>query len=564
MNKIILLPPEISRKIAAGEVVERPYSVVRELVDNALDAGAEEVKIELVEGGKRLIKVIDNGCGMAPEDAELCFERHSTSKISKAEHLAEISTLGFRGEALPSISAVSRVVLKTSDGKRNRGTLIEREGEKLLRLEETAFPRGTSVEVKDLFYNMPARRKFLRSDRTELGMIVRHVTWQTLAFPEVGFSLTHNRKEIFHYPGVTSFKERLFQIYGKSVLEKLDEVDFQEDFHLTGFVSRPPYGRRDRSHQLFFVNRRPVKDRIFVAALNNAFQGMLEKDLQPEAFLFLYLPYSEVDVNVHPAKAEVRFRDSQQVFLTVSRGIRNAFFRGEGVKEVYPSKKDGEAEARIEERKHGFFPLPPGMPTPAAPSLFGEREEDKPYPTVLGQYLDTYIIASSEEGIFIIDQHNAHERVLFEKYLEIDVQGKWPRKISLLPLLIELSPSQELVLESSLDLLEEMGFRVESMGQRSFALKEFPDIFQEKEAKDIFLYLLDEVKGEKVEKMREKILAALACRTAIKAGKRLTPEKMDYLVEELFKTSNFSLCPHGRPIVVRLERGEIERELKRK
>jgi len=564
MKKIILLPPGIFQKIAAGEVIERPFSVVKELVENSLDAEAGEVKVELLAGGRNLIRVKDDGHGMSQEDAAICFERHSTSKILREEDLSQISTLGFRGEALPSISAVSRVTLKTADGKGDRGTLVKREGEELHRVSDVAFPKGTGVEVRDLFFNLPARRKFLRSERAELGMIIKYLTFVVLAYPEVRFSLIHGKREVFNYPPVRTLKERIFQVYGKSILEKLMEVDYKEDVYLYGCASRPPYGRSDRSHQLFFVNRRPVKDKILQAALNQAYKGVLEKDIFAEAFLFLYLPYSEVDVNVHPAKAEVRFKNSQIVFRQIVKGIESAILKEKGVKEIYPSAEEKREGARIEESKGAVrFKIPKEERLAKGDLFRPSLKEEKSYPQVLGQYLETYIVASNEEGIFIIDQHNAHERVLFEQYQEIDAQKKWPIKISLLPLLFEFSPSQELTLRNNQELIEEMGFRVEAMGGKSYALKEFPDIFAPEEAKSIFLSLLEEVKEEKVENKRTKLLATLACKTAIKARQPLSSEKMNYLVEELFKVSNFSLCPHGRPIIVKVERKEIEKGLKR-
>jgi DNA mismatch repair protein MutL len=562
MNKIILLPPEISQKIAAGEVIERPFSVVKELVENSLDAGAGEVKIELVGGGKSWIRVIDNGQGMSRKDAVLCFERHSTSKISTEEDLTQIMTLGFRGEALPSISAVSRVTLKTYNGKGNRGTIIEREGEKTLQVSDTAFPEGTSVEVKDLFFNLPARQKFLRSDRAELGMIVKYLTFVALAYPEVRFSLTHGKRETFNYPPVKTLRERLFQVYGKSILEQLMEIDYRENFHLYGYASQPPHGRSDRSRQLFFVNRRPVRNKILQAALNQAYRGVLEKDLFAEVFLFLYPPYSEVDVNVHPAKAEVRFKNSQLVYHQILRGIQNAIGKEKGVKEVYPSSERENERARLQEPRATVFKTPSEERLPRE-ELFKTSLKDEAHPRTLAQYLDTYILASNEEELFIIDQHNAHERILYEQYQKIDAQKRWPVKISLLPLLFDLSPSQELTLENNQALLKELGFRVEAMGGKSYALKEFPDIFDSEEAKDCLVSLLDEIKEEKLENKRAKLLATLACKTAIKAGEPLSPEKMNYLVEELFKTSNFSLCPHGRPIMVKVGRKEIEKGLKR-
>jgi DNA mismatch repair protein MutL len=416
MKKIILLPPEIAQKIAAGEVIERPFSVVKELVENSLDASASEIKVELLSGGKKLVRVTDNGHGMGRKDAQMCFKRHSTSKIRSVEDLSLVATLGFRGEALPSISAVSKIVLKTSDGKGDKGTLIEKEGETLIGTSDIAFPLGTSVEVRDLFFNLPAREKFLRTDRSELNLIVKFLTFVSIAYPEVRFSLIHGKRQVFDYPPVGSLKERIFQVFGKSLLDRLLEVDYKEDEKkLYGYASLPPSGHRDRTLQLFYVNKRPVRDKTLLAALNQAYRGFLEKDKFPESFLFLSWPYTEVDINVHPAKAEVRFKDSRPVFQLVKE---------KGVKKIYPSKEEekgmeleGKRFFRIEEER--------GAPTFRRAEerqlewrdLFTPLEKkEETYPHVLGQYQDMYIVASSEEGIIIVDQHNAHERVLFEKY----------------------------------------------------------------------------------------------------------------------------------------------------
>jgi DNA mismatch repair protein MutL len=567
MKKIQLLPPEISQKIAAGEVIERPFSVVKELVENSIDAGASEIRVELQAGGKRSIKVQDNGAGMSREDAQLCFERHATSKISIEQDLEKISTLGFRGEALASISAVSELVLKTSDGEGEMGIRIERKGGELVSVQDAAFPRGTSVEVKDLFFNLPARRKFLRSDHSELSLIVRYLSGVALAFPEVRFSLTHSRREILNCPQVGSCEERIFQLYGKDVLEKLMEIDFEEgESRIYGYGSRPPSGKADKTLQLFFVNRRLVKDRVLQAALNQAYRGFLEKNLFPEAFLFLTLPYAEVDVNVHPAKAEVRFRDGQFIFRLVLRGVEKAMLKDSGIKEVYPSEKGASLESRVEEAATSRAFLKTERPGMQAQMLFppaAESRTGKAYPHVLGQYLNTYIVAGGEEGLFIIDQHNAHERVLFEKYKEIDAQKRWPQKIPLIPLLFDLSPSQALSLEKNQSLLEEAGFRVEAMGGRTFAINGFPDIFEPEAAEEVFLTLLEEMGEEEMERKREKLLATLACKTAIKANEVLPQEKMDYLIEELFKTSNPSICPHGRPVIIKVDKNQIEKGLKR-
>jgi len=565
MKKIILLPSEIAQMIAAGEVIERPHSVVKELVENSLDAGSTEIRIDVVEGGKRLIRVTDNGIGMSREDALICFERHSTSKLAHAEDLDRISTLGFRGEALPSISAVSRVFMKTSDGHGEKGTLIVREGEEMLRCEDVASPRGTSLEVKDLFFNLPARQKFLRSERSELSAIAKYLTQIALSFPGVRFSLQHGSRRVFDYPAVSSLRERLFQVYGKSVLDRLMEVDHAEESRcLYGFVSRPPIGRKDRSHQLFYVNNRVVRDRVLLAALNQGFGGYLEKDRFAEAFLFLTLPYSEVDVNVHPAKAEVRFLESQPIFFLIQRGVAKAISGEIGIKEVYLARPEIRKTGRIEEKDQPSlmkFPEQVDMRTKEAYGPAPKKRTE--LARVLGQYLDTYIVATDEEGILIVDQHNAHERVLYERYEEIDRKKGWPGKMPLLPLVFDLSPSQVLSFEESRGFLEEVGFRVENMGGRSYALQEYPDIFKDEEAQQVFLTLLEEMKEEKVQDKKRVLIATLACRSAVKAGQPLAFEKMTYLMEELFRTSNPSLCPHGRPIVLKIGKGQIEKEIKR-
>ena len=570
MKRIHVLPSELARKIAAGEVIERPVSVVKELVENSLDAEATEIRVDLLDGGKKLIKVRDNGLGMSPEDAAFCFRRHSTSKIAGEEDLERISTLGFRGEALASISAVSRPTLKTFDGNGDRGTEIEREGDKLLHVKDIAFPRGTSVEVRELFFNLPARRKFLRSDGSELSLIAKYLTNAALAYPGVRFILTNGPREVLNCPAVTGLRERIFQLYGKAVLDGLMEVDYKEgECGVRGFASRPLRGRADRNHQFFYVNARPVKDRTLQAALNQAYSGILEKNRSAEAFLFLSVPFSEVDVNVHPAKAEVRFRDSQAIFRLVLRSVEQAALRVSGIKDVYTPEKDGQGPApRVEEEGlpldfaafRGGRKTRPGEPASIAAS---QAEPARSGPAVLGQYLNMYIVAVSDEALFVIDQHNAHERVLYEKYLEVDRKRSWPRKMLLIPVIMELPPSGVLSFEENRALFEDAGFLVEGMGGRSYALKEHPDVFKAEEAREIFLGLLEEVGREKTAGRREKLLATMACKSAIKAGDVLPIAKMEYLVEELFKTSQPSLCPHGRPVVVKIDRATIDKGLRR-
>jgi DNA mismatch repair protein MutL len=592
MKKIHLLSEEVAQKIAAGEVVERPVSVVKELVENSLDAGATDVRVELLDGGKRLIKVQDDGSGMDREDAALCFRRHSTSKLATEEDLERIATLGFRGEALASIAAVSRLTLRTQDGADDRGTMIEREGERLAAVTDIAFPRGTSVEVRDLFFNLPARQKFLRSGPSELGPVAKYVTQAALASPGVRFTLIHGAREVIACPPVMTLRERVFQIFGKKMVDGLMDVAAEEGGgRVEGLASRPLAGRPDKTVQHFFVNGRPVKDRILMAALNQAYAGILERGRSPEAFLFVSLPYADVDVNVHPAKAEVRFKDTQLVFRLVLRAVSEGAARGHTIKEVLPAAGDkGPAGGVAEEgaawtsRGLGFAPvaaaiaarsgdgdddrLAPGAA--ARPGIGADRtatsagSQAAKGPVVLGQYENMYIVAAGEDGLLVIDQHNAHERVLFEKFREIDRERIWPRKTLLIPPLLELSPSAVVSLETNAALFEDVGFRVEAMGGRSYALKEYPDLFKPEQAADIFLGLLEEAGQKTAEDRRGRLLATMACKTAVKAGEPLTREKMGYLVEELFKTAQPALCPHGRPIVVRVEKSVIDKGLGRR
>ncbi len=595
MKKIHLLPEDVAQKIAAGEVIERPVSVVKELVENALDAGATEVRIELVDGGKALIKVMDNGAGMDREDAALCFRRHSTSKIAREEDLERIATLGFRGEALASIAAVSRLTLRTFDGAGDRGTMIERERERLVAVTDIAFPQGTSVEVRDLFFNLPARRKFMRSSQSELGPISKYVTEAALGSPGVRFTLTHGARVTLDCPAVATLRERVFQIFGKKMIEGLMDVAAEDGVaRLEGLASLPLAGRGDRSVQYFFVNGRPVKDRILMAALSQAYTGILEKGRSPEAFLFLRLPFEDVDVNVHPAKAEVRFRDTQVVFRLVLRAVSEGAARGHVIKEVVPETGRSVSAARVAEDGAEYKPLSLTF-GPAGADTFGQgrsvdaigadkvggtaRDMYPGYassssapgaslsgkgPLVLGQFANMYIVVSGDDGLLVIDQHNAHERVLFEKYREIDRLKMWPRKALLVPPILELSPPAAVNLEENATLFEEIGFRVEPMGGRSYALKEYPDFFKIEEAKDVFEGLLEEAGGTRPEDRRERLLATMACKSAIKAGEPLTREKMGFLVEELFKTSQPALCPHGRPIVVRVEKSVIDKGMGRR
>lgn len=596
MARIKVLPAEVAQKIAAGEVVERPVSVVKELIENSLDAGATEIKIELEEGGKKLIRLQDNGCGLSQEDAVLCFKRHATSKLEKEEDLEHIATLGFRGEALASISAVSRLTLKTYNGEGDRGYQVEREGDRLIRFLEIAFPRGTMVEVRDLFFNLPARRKFLRGERSELNLITSYVTQAALAFPGVKFILVHNGRQLLNCPAVSTLEERVYQLYGRQLLDGLMAVDYEEGgYRLSGLSSRPFAGRADRQHQLFFVNRRPIKDRLLGAALTQAYLGMLDRQKSPECFLFLDLPYELVDVNVHPAKAEIRFKEPQAVFGLILRAIELAARSESLIKPVMigeagrgekrqPSKETSQPELNLQEKEEqkendrsiekelGEKIQAPEWTRQASPTWRqpGETQqvaENTATPRagrhILGQYLNAYLVVTAEEGLMIVDQHNAHERILFEKFKKLDEEKGWASRQMLFPQVLELSPEEVLHLEELQEELAGLGFELESLGERSYSLRAFPDVFDEARATEILRGILAEGGPERLKSKRDRMLATMACKAAIKAGQPLSQAEMEFLAAELFQTSQPGVCPHGRPIIVEISRDKIEKTLGR-
>jgi len=575
MARIKVLPAEVAQKIAAGEVVERPVSVVKELIENSLDAGATEIKIELENGGKNLIRIQDNGCGLSQEDAVLCFKRHATSKLEKEEDLEHIATLGFRGEALASISAVSRLTLKTYNGQGDRGYQVEREGDRLIRFLEIAFPRGTMVEVRDLFFNLAARRKFLRGERSELNLITSYVTQAALAFFGVKFILVHNGRQLLNCPAVSALEERVYQLYGRQLLDGLMPVDYEEGgYRLSGLSSRPFAGRADRQRQLFFINRRPIKDRVLSAALTQAYLGMLDRQKSPECFLFLDLPCELVDVNVHPAKAEIRFKEPQEVFRLILRGIEVAARSeslikpvmvgeaGRGEKGQLPEETT-EAELNLQEKEEQHSPTwrQPGEAQQVAEN--GAMSRSKAGRRVLGQYLNAYLVVTAEDGLMIVDQHNAHERILFEKFKKLDEEKGWASRQMLFPQVLELSPEEVLHLEELQEELAGLGFELEPLGERSYSLRAFPDVFDEARATEILRGILAEGGPERLKSKRDKMLATMACKAAIKAGQPLSQAEMEFLTAELFQTSQPGVCPHGRPIIVEISRDKIEKTLGR-
>jgi DNA mismatch repair protein MutL len=579
MGRIHRLPVDLANQIAAGEVVERPASVVKELVENSIDAGATRVAVSVELGGKRQIRVEDDGEGMEPEDARLAVERHATSKIRRAEDLDGIATLGFRGEALPSIASVSHFVLRTRARGAASGTEVRINGGALASVTEVGMPEGTALDVADLFYNLPARRKFLKSDGAESAQVSRVVTQLALCYPEVGFTLTSAGRKVLQCPPVASLRDRLYQLYG----ERDDLIEVRRDGHIAvmGYVAALARalgsGQADqgptRGPQNVFVNRRIVKDRTIAHAIIDAYSVASIKERSPEVHLFISMPHTAVDVNVHPTKAEVRFRDQSHVHEVIRRALGDALGGGPA------------PELQLQ-APAAFAPSPTTLPlptsygaafpsrwstapaAPAAPAPPAATYESPIRPMMaLGQFRDTFIVAVDEEGIAIIDQHVAHERVLFERITERLTQGRLESQRLLVPLLVEMSPAGRQALVGHAADLERLGFEFDDFGGDTVRVAAFPAILGREECEAAVRALAEDLegldRGARVEEAIKKIAATMACHAAVKANYPLTPEKMAHILEELRATAYSTICPHGRPVMLRLTRREVEKNFQR-
>jgi DNA mismatch repair protein MutL len=651
MSKIKVLPDSLANKIAAGEVVERPASVVKELLENALDAGAHTINIEIEAGGKHLIRIVDDGEGMTRDDAITAFERHATSKLRSADDLEAINTLGFRGEALPSIAAVSRLFLRTKTSVDNEGTEVEFNGGKLVAVRDIAWPGGAEVEVRDLFFNIPARRKFLKSDATESFHIANLVQHYALANPQLAFLLVNNGRDVIRVAPAQSLKERAYQVLGGPLLDKLVGVNAERDGLLvTGFVSNPQEQRSSRDAQYLFINHRFVRDQLIGRALSEAYRSMMPSGTYPAAVLFISVLPTEVDVNVHPAKTEVRFlhegavlafvRDAvssalrtTQPITQVPRATRTNEQRGGGAEvqrgggaegqrsrgaealpsmygsgevrhtpfntSAAPSKGDPEADAtavlpesprvrneaqaaaegsnieaamspasRLESEggcsAHSMATELTGEAAPMEASMLpGLGHGIKP----LGQIRDSYIVATDEEGLLLVDQHVAHERILFEQFRD----GRLARSAGLQPLLIpptlDLSPAEIEAFAIVQGELENIGIETMQLSGRTIAIKTAPAGLAASDVLAVVQEVLAVVERERrsftIERIRDQIAAELGCKAAIKVNMPLTTEKMQWLIDELMKTQNPMTCPHGRPIMMRMGLRDIERGFKR-
>jgi len=603
MSKIRVLADHVANQIAAGEVVERPASVAKELVENSIDAGARRISIEIEAGGRRLLKVSDDGEGMVRDDAILAFERHATSKIRETDDLNAIGTLGFRGEALASIASVAKVELTTCIEAASAATRVTIDGGRMRDVKDAAHPRGTTIVVRDLFFNIPARRKFLRSEATETYHLTNLVTHYALAHPEISFTFVNNGREVVRAAPAKDLRERAYQIFGEEFLKNLLEVDGGEPqfAHVTGFVSAPRDRRTSRDSQYLFVNRRFVRDRMIGRALSEAYRSILPYGVYPAALLFIETPLEEVDVNVHPAKTEVRFRRQAAVADAVRESVRAALASASyvpppeqpqvpepvmtataAVSSITPQPRiefvpppamepSGDEIARdIESMLRSastYQPAPPVQavvpPLDSAEKLAREVTPESLSTNIrpLGQLEESFIIATDDDGLLLIDQHVAHERILFDKYRALESERRSDSQQLLVPETFDLTPAQAAVFDDLVPELEKYGFELMRLSGRTVAIRSVPADLPGSEARNMLAELLDTVDAEKKstprETLRDEIAASLACHAAIKVNMPLAPEKMRWLIDRLLQTSSPTTCPHGRPVILRLRTRDI-------
>ena len=579
MSKITRLSADLANQIAAGEVVERPASVVKELVENAIDAGARRIAIHIELGGKRQVRVEDDGEGMEPDDARLAIERHATSKIRRADDLAAILTLGFRGEALPSIASVSHFVLRTRARGAASGTDIRVNGGVVASTVEAAAAEGTSVEVNDLFYNLPARQKFLKSDAAESTQVSRITTQLALAYPEIGFTLTSAGRTVLQSPPAASLRDRLYQLYG----ERPDLIEVAKEaggLRVKGYVAALADQGPTRGPQNVFVNRRIVKDRTIAHAIIDAYSVASIKERSPEVHLFIEMSPGAMDVNVHPTKAEVRFRDQSLVHEVVRRALREALGQADAPQlQLRPENAASPPFAAAIPGVLGGGAYPnrwkatsesAGLmadTTAAMVSAFGRTAPDIRPMIPLGQFRDTFIIAVDDEGVAIIDQHVAHERVLFERVMEKLTAGRLESQRLLVPLLLELPPAAHQALVGRAGELERFGFEIGAFGENAVNVTAVPALLRMEDSAKALKALAADLdgldRGAQVQEALQRIAATTACHAAVKANDPLTYEKMTHILDELRATAYSTVCPHGRPVMLRLTRREIEKNFER-
>ncbi len=644
MGRIRILTDQVANQIAAGEVVDRPASVVKELLENALDAQATRIRIEIEAGGRKLIRITDNGHGMGRDDAMLAFERHATSKIRSSDDLLHIATLGFRGEALPSIASISRLELTTRAEDEPSGTRIEIHGGKLAAVEDSGGPTGTSFTIQDLFFNTPARRKFLKSETTETAHVTALVTHYALAHPAKHFELVSSTHTLLNAPPVAKSEERIYQIFGRDTLDQLIPLAAERPFdhgglpepppwkrdedyqppapghlRLSGFTAKPELQKLNRNSIYVFVNQRLIRDRLVLHAISEAYRNIMPPTSYPVTLLFLEMPPAEVDVNVHPSKTEVRFRQPSLIHDFIRDSIRLALVKARPAASFlaalsanpnasqalmpapsdHPSNITPPAEyldsappSELQESAGAFTLLAPVLPAepahlpfsalsaiaetalgqPVLPQHESTLTAETPGLTEnlnalaslkpLGQLRESFILATNDEGLWIIDQHVAHERVLFEKILRERAVERVQRQRLLMPLLIDLQPHQMVQFARIARELERNGFEAEPFGPHTLAIKAAPIGLEGRELERMLSEVLEQAEREQQENLeaaRTRIAASIACHSAIKINMPLDPERMTWLLAELGKTEHPTSCPHGRPIALRYSWKDIQR-----
>lgn len=583
---IQILPEDVAAQIAAGEVIERPMSVVKELLDNAIDAGADDIRVEIRDGGARLIRVSDNGCGIPATEAEIAFQRHATSKLRTAADLERIATLGFRGEALSSIAAVSQLTLLTRTAHEEMGTRLRLEGGTLVQREGHGTPVGTSVAVENLFYNVPARRKFLRSEGTESAHITALITRYALAWPGLRFSLKRNERLAFQSSGSGEMIDVILKVYDLETTRRLIDLHHEENGILVwGYASLPSLTRADRGHQSIFVNRRWVQDRVLTRALLDAYHGLLPSGRFPVAILHVEMDPSEIDVNVHPTKAEIRYRRSRDVFTAVQKAVRQALSQADPVRAMEtppravsgpayrqgatdwphrPSVQWGRLALDLQHTGDSLDPSLSGSDMilhagPAGQTDLEKKHENGSVPRnlpplrVLGQVSQTYIIAEGPAGLYLIDQHTAHERILYERLRGEQARQAAIQQHLLSPVTVELPPVQSATLLEQLDKVKALGFEIEPFGGDTLLVRAIPAPLGLNAISDTLGELAVKLAGGgDTEDLFEEALLVIVCHSAVRAGQTLSSEAMRDLIRQLEMTSMPHTCPHGRPIFLHL------------
>ena len=586
-NRILILPEDVASKIAAGEVIERPASVVKELVENALDAGARRVEVEISSGGKSLIRVRDDGCGMSQQDAVLAFQRHATSKIQNADDLFRVRTLGFRGEAMPSIAAIAQVEIVTRETDADAGTRVVVEGGVVTELKEVGCPPGTTVTVKNLFFNTPARLKFLKTDATEAGHVSELLSRFALCHHDVAFSLVHNGQEVLRSAATSDPFAAVVAIYGRETSRHILPLAYvSPSIKIRGFIGKPQVTRANRSHQNFYVNGRFVRSRALTRALSEGYHGSLHgHDRHPIAVVMIDVDPELVDVNVHPTKTEVRFTREWEIYSLLLKTVRETLEAAQltpsfSVPQIEsnnpqqvgaptpPLSPFGAAMRQAWQQKAALTQpdQPPLMDPPPAPTL-PTLEPKRMRLTPVGQIRNTYILAESDEGLFIVNQHRAHERVILEQAL-VRADGQ-PIEVQrlVIPFAVTLSHREAEVVEVSKEMLKELGFDLDPFGQNSYIVRSVPLVLARRSYEEAFRDLVDELVStattQQLAERRKSALITMSCRSAIKAGDALRPEEIQKLLDDLMKTESPFLCPHGQPIIISISHFELDKKFER-